>query len=677
MATPGKSSRRQSGNLEESIRNPLEGVDVENAENRRRQIADFELIREEDGGIKLGALYIPPPPPPALTFDNTKPRLVITHIENENFKSYAGLQTLGPFHKNFTSIVGPNGSGKSNVIDSMLFVFGYRAQKIRSKKISVLIHESEKHPNLRSCTVRVFFQEILDNGDEAQQGGVPVEGTQFSVARTAFKDNSSFYEINGKRCQFKEVATLLKGKGVDLDHNRFLILQGEVEQIAQMKPKGVQPGDTGMLEFLEDIIGSSRFKEPIELLKETVGELDELRSEKLNRVKLVEKEKEELEEPKNKAMEYIRLENEIAEKKNLGYQLYIMECEAKIAEVKQQKEEYEASAAEVLSEVEKVVASRKELEQKHEAKSTELKEVQEKLDKAQEAFKKHEVEDATIREDMKNMNAKRKRLKKATENEKEKLEKLKGVPESNRIKIEECTELRDKLTKQAEEDQKKYDEALAEVQKETQKYQDEKEPLETELIELRKNVNDKNSALTLAQAEKDRLNSKEEKAKAHLDTLQLSKDQAERDLKNRKTQMEGLEKSIPALRKEVTSLAKEHDQLVEKEVALTEKVNKTNAKFEEQRSNANAAKSRGRVIEALMAQRASGTLPGIFGRLGDLGTIDKEYDVAISTATGNSLETILVDSVDTAAKCIQFLKDQVCKKNCHLTCIIITFIFPP
>ena len=44
---------------------------------------------------------------------------------------YAGKQVLGPFHKSFTSIVGPNGSGKSNVIDSMLFVFGYKASKIR------------------------------------------------------------------------------------------------------------------------------------------------------------------------------------------------------------------------------------------------------------------------------------------------------------------------------------------------------------------------------------------------------------------------------------------------------------------------------------------------------------------------------------------------------------------
>ena len=66
--------------------------------------------------------------------------------------------------QNFTAIVGPNGSGKSNVIDSMLFVFGYRAQKIRSKKISVLIHSSDGHQNVASCSVAVHFQKIIDTG---------------------------------------------------------------------------------------------------------------------------------------------------------------------------------------------------------------------------------------------------------------------------------------------------------------------------------------------------------------------------------------------------------------------------------------------------------------------------------------------------------------------------------
>ena len=40
---------------------------------------------------------------------------------------------------------------------------------------------------------------------------------------------------------------------------------------------------------------------------------------------------------------------------------------------------------------------------------------------------------------------------------------------------------------------------------------------------------------------------------------------------------------------------------------------------------------------------------------GDLGAIDDKYDVAISTACG-ALDNIVCDSIDTAQKCITFLK---------------------
>ena len=67
----------------------------------------------------------------------------------------------------------------------MLFVFGYRAQKIRSKKVSVLIHNSEKHQNLRSATVSVHFWMITDKeGDDYDV----VPDSEFVVSRTAFKE---------------------------------------------------------------------------------------------------------------------------------------------------------------------------------------------------------------------------------------------------------------------------------------------------------------------------------------------------------------------------------------------------------------------------------------------------------------------------------------------------------
>ena len=91
-----------------------------------------------------------------------KSRIVLTYLVLNNFKSYAGRQEVGPFHSSFSSVVGPNGSGKSNVIDSLLFVFGFRASKMRQGKISALIHNSAGFPNLEFCEVEVHFQEVME-----------------------------------------------------------------------------------------------------------------------------------------------------------------------------------------------------------------------------------------------------------------------------------------------------------------------------------------------------------------------------------------------------------------------------------------------------------------------------------------------------------------------------------
>ena len=173
--------KRQRKNTRSPAKAASKDPDADVVDNE--EVEDMEED-EEEGGIRIGDIYIPPPPRPACTMESNGPRLIITHIENVNFKSYAGKQVLGPFHKSFTSIIGPNGSGKSNVIDSMLFVFGYRAQKIRSKSVAVLIHNSENHPNVQSCSVAVHFQLIEDLNDNDFN---VVPDSQFVVTRTAFK----------------------------------------------------------------------------------------------------------------------------------------------------------------------------------------------------------------------------------------------------------------------------------------------------------------------------------------------------------------------------------------------------------------------------------------------------------------------------------------------------------
>lgn len=73
------------------------------------------------------------------------------------------------------------------------------------------------------------------------------------------------------------------------------MIQGEVESIAQMKPKAQTEHEDGLLEYLEDIIGTSKYKEPIEQAQVEVDELNDQRGEKMNRLRLVEKEKSALE----------------------------------------------------------------------------------------------------------------------------------------------------------------------------------------------------------------------------------------------------------------------------------------------------------------------------------------------------------------------------------------------
>jgi structural maintenance of chromosome 4 len=79
----------------------------------------------------------------------------------DNFKSYADRQVIGPFHENFTSVVGPNGSGKSNLIESMLFIFGYNASWMRLHRLSQLIHNSSTLTGVQRAAVEVQFKKII------------------------------------------------------------------------------------------------------------------------------------------------------------------------------------------------------------------------------------------------------------------------------------------------------------------------------------------------------------------------------------------------------------------------------------------------------------------------------------------------------------------------------------
>jgi structural maintenance of chromosome 4 len=70
--------------------------------------------------------------------------------------------------------------------------------------------------------VSVHFQRVVDN-DDGSCNSIP--GSEFVIAREAARDNSSKYTVDGRGSNFTSVTNLLRDFGVDLDNNRFLILQ--------------------------------------------------------------------------------------------------------------------------------------------------------------------------------------------------------------------------------------------------------------------------------------------------------------------------------------------------------------------------------------------------------------------------------------------------------------------
>ncbi|CAI2176065.1 16109_t:CDS:2 [Funneliformis geosporum] len=162
-------------------------------------------------------------------------RLVVKKMILDNFNSYIGKQEIGPFHKLFSAIVETNGSGKSNAIDALLFVFGYRANIMRKARLSELIHLPQGCEKLDTCMVEIHFEEIIDVSGSDDYEIVPK--SHLVISRQVFRNITNKYFINGRQSKYTEVTSLLKEKGIDLDHNRFLILQDRLGNLGTINSK--------------------------------------------------------------------------------------------------------------------------------------------------------------------------------------------------------------------------------------------------------------------------------------------------------------------------------------------------------------------------------------------------------------------------------------------------------
>ncbi|XP_012084705.1 structural maintenance of chromosomes protein 4 [Jatropha curcas] len=580
------------------------------------------------------------------------PRLFIKEMVMRNFKSYAGEQRVGPFHKSFSAVVGPNGSGKSNVIDAMLFVFGKRAKQMRLNKVSELIHNSTNHQNLDSAGVSVHFQEIVDL-DDGNYEAVP--GSDFVITRVAFRDNSSKYYINDRSSNFTEVTKKLKGKGVDLDNNRFLILQGEVEQISLMKPKAQGPHDEGFLEYLEDIIGTDKYVEKIEESSKELESLNEKRSGVVQMVKLAEKERDSLEDVKNEAEAYMLKELSFLKWQEKATKLAYEDNGAKMVEMQTNVSNLEENLKAEREKIQESHKTLKELETVHKKYVKRQEELDNDLRTCKEEFKEFERQDVKYREDLKHKKQKIKKLEDKIVKDSSKIDDLTKECEESTNLIPKLEDDIPKLQKLLVDEERILEDIVENSKVETEGYRSELTKVRAELEPWEHQLIDHKGKLEVACTENKLLSEKHEASHAAFEDACKQMENILGRIETKTASIAKIKSDIEKHKLEASEARKVEQECIKEQEALIPLEQAARQKAAELKSIVASEKSQGSVMKAILRAKESNEIEGIYGRMGDLGAIDAKYDVAISTACPG-LDYIVVETTAAAQACVELLR---------------------
>eukprot|EP00056_Hartaetosiga_gracilis_P022956 m.34164 g.34164 ORF g.34164 m.34164 type:complete len:1222 (-) comp9910_c0_seq1:33-3698(-) len=173
----------------------------------------------------------------------------IKEIIIDGFKSYAQRTVVSDFDPLFNAITGLNGSGKSNILDSICFVLGIsNLSQVRAGTLQELIYK-QGQAGVTKATVSIVF----DNESKDQS---PIGYEQYdtiTVTRQIAIGGKNKYMINGHKAQQSHVANLFQSVQLNVNNPHFLIMQGRITKVLNMKPQEI-------LSMIEEAAGTRMFE---------------------------------------------------------------------------------------------------------------------------------------------------------------------------------------------------------------------------------------------------------------------------------------------------------------------------------------------------------------------------------------------------------------------------------
>uniref|UniRef100_A0A8C5PNJ7 Structural maintenance of chromosomes protein n=1 Tax=Leptobrachium leishanense TaxID=445787 RepID=A0A8C5PNJ7_9ANUR len=370
------------------------------------------------------------------------------HIKSiiiEGFKSYAQRTEINGFDPLFNAITGLNGSGKSNILDSICFLLGIsNLTQVRASNLQDLVYKNGQ-AGITKATVSITF----DNHDKKQSPLGFESHDEITVTRQVVIGGRNKYLINGVNANNTRVQDLFCSVGLNVNNPHFLIMQGRITKVLNMKPPEI-------LAMIEEAAGTRMY----ECKKLSAQKTIEKKEAKLKEIQTILDEEitptiHKLNEERSSYLEYQKILREIEHLTRLyvAYQFVCAEetkvrCAAELSEMQESIVKLQESIAENVRKVKELGSEISELEKKRDQEvGGQLRVLEENLSEAQRADAKAQ---STLDLKKQNMNSEEKKLKELVKSMEEDAKTLGGKEKEVKKMTENLSSLQEACQKDAE-----------------------------------------------------------------------------------------------------------------------------------------------------------------------------------------------------------------------------------
>ncbi|MBN2487513.1 MAG: chromosome segregation protein SMC [Methanosarcinaceae archaeon] len=575
--------------------------------------------------------------------------MYITEIEFVNFKSF-GKKVKIPFFDDFTTISGPNGSGKSNIIDGILFVLGLSSSKtMRAEKLTDLIYNGKSSKNIDFAQVTIHF----DNTDRE----MPVDADEVVISRKIRKTESgyySYYYFNGKAASLTDIHThLAKARVTPEGYN--VVMQGDVTRIITMT--------TGeRRKIIDEIAGVSEFDSKKD---RAMNELEIVR-ERVERVDIIIEEVDvqlsKLRTERNQALKYKSLKEE-----KMKFEGFVL-----LAKLKDAKTELESIDIDTVSKKEKLDRLSLSMDERR----TKLEELEKELvsltsdiqrmGEDEQIRTKKEIEEIRgevsrcvdsielADTEMEDLDARRRKA--FVE-----IDEVKGKVQNLDAKISEETLRKEGILAGMSEKRTErmiLQSKIADVDSKFAQTRDELSSLKSELEKVK---NEKSELMRQEDRMLDALRRKSAEVRDIENEIEDAKSKAESsdsDTRSVRYEIEKLTEKINSLTKDLDDLESNRSQIKGVITDLESTLHKHQQEYAMVEARVRAAEDirYSKAVDMVISAKDNRELPGIYGTIAELGSVDQKYSSALEIAAGGRMQAIVVEEDEDAEHAIHYLK---------------------